>query len=520
MTLFKLTVLFVLTCITTCVQAKYLTGKGFFCRDPDTGKLHTVNSTWPSTTFCGNYTCKLKKKNVTETEYAPIREININNVNVGKGTDPIDADDTNFAAIENSKKMEDMSESPSIVIEKRVKPDIQPLFHKEQPVNPIKIPKTQIELEANNVDNGDRYLTESEIKTISELLHTVKKSDLDAIVDIYNLAQEIYQEMDKTTEKIVDEKLKSIKENTVLIDNKHTSYWYEPLHLGHKYKPKDLEKQGSNIIPTTSQPLEEPQYFHRPTGTDLNKIPNNYPLSDFQRMASYINPKPIMDVHKKPCKPKDSPRIGIEPPKMIQSSILLPYPFTYIPHYNYTYPGNLFPNGYPLSWNVYNRKAYQPFINAYIARIPPNTVLINPHSHIGKDVELAPLVKEDTNILEKVKKAVSIPDWQTDPLPPYVLEEIKANIDKKLKSSPLKKMINLEKVGKVIKLDEFSRSKRNVGDSVNEDLGSDNEGSEYDVVLEKTICHSETDTRPGYFRVGDLNQPYPGCCPQRIDRSD
>lgn len=453
----------------------------FFCRDPDTGKLHAVNSTWPSTSFCGNYTCRLRKKNITETEYAPIRQINITNVKIGKITDSVNTGDTNLAPIEVLKKSDDMNYSPSFTIEKRVKPDIQPLFHKENAMKP----KTQVNVEPNNLDNGDRYLTESEIKAITEILHTVKKSDLDAIVDIYNLAQELYQEIDKTTEKIVEERLNSIKDNIKPLDNKLASYWYEPLHLTQKSKPADLERQGSNIIPTTSQPLNTAEYFHKVYGNDINKIANIYPLSNFQRIAPYVNPIAIAEVQKKPCKGKDSSRISIGSTKVFPPPILLPYPYTYIPHYNYTYPGNQFLNGYPMSWNVYNRKAYQPYINAYIAGVTPKTI-INPHSHIGKDVELVPFVKEETNILDKVKVDPKMPEWQTDPLPSYVLEEIKANIDKKLQSSPLKKVVNLEKIGKVIKLDEFSRSKRNIRDISNEDLGDNNEGSEYDVFLEKT----------------------------------
>ncbi|KAA5655436.1 hypothetical protein F3G60_34510 [Pseudomonas aeruginosa] len=83
------------------------------------------------------------------------------------------------------------------------------------------------------------------------------------------------------------------------------------------------------------------------------------------------------------------------------------------------------------------------------------------------------------SLLAKVKET-KLPEWQTDPLSNQVLEEVRANIEKSklLKPFPLRKKVNLERVGKLIKLDEFTRTKRS------SELKSVSDEFAYDVYLE------------------------------------
>lgn len=315
-------------------------------------------------------------------------------------------------------------------------------------------------------------MTEKEIKSISDVLQTVKKGDLDAIVDIYNLAQDIYNEMDKATnEGVVDDKVNAIADEKYLKHSKKT-YWYDP--VAYKGRP-DMDYQGSNHAVSTVQPKQNvPTYFNGAlTNQDFGKLPYYYPMSPFQRTSSYVHQPtaPTKLERPKPCQAKQMKDMQVAAQNLIKPSYLLPYPFTYIHQYNYTnYPG--YPNSYysnPYPWNYYNQqRQYQPYYNAYIAQVPnaqiPNAVLMNPHLHEDVvDVEQKPVENIDLlgQVLMKSKENI-MPDWKTEQLSSQVLDEVRANIDtsKFLKAFPFRKKLTLEKVGKLIKLDELTRYKR------------------------------------------------------------
>ncbi|KAG6443476.1 uncharacterized protein LOC115455892 [Manduca sexta] len=490
------------------VKSGILSGKALYCRDPDTGKLYSVNATWPSTSFCGNYKCVLKHKNITAIEYKPLRQIQIT--------------DDDLA----TPKAADNSEASSIIIEKRVEPEMQPLFHKETV-------HTERNLPDNARNNNDRYLTEDEIKSIAQLLHTIKKSDLDAIVEIYNLAQDIYREMDKTTTEDIDDSINSIKEEKSKIkadrrssDYRNPSYWYEPLNNNFQKRDPDSENQGSNVVSSVTPPKNEQKpslYKGALTSEDFRKLPYYYPISNFQRYASYIHqaPRPTP-----PCRRANEHGLidkvlkkPVQEQRVIQPSVLLPYPFSYIHHYNSSdYLKNMYYGSNPWAFfDYYNRRNYRPY-PTYMT--PNNAILVNPHLHEPvPEVEQNSVSREELNILDTLiakAKENKLAEWQTPSLPSNVLDEVKANIDqlRLLKPFPLRKKVTLEKVGKVIKLDEFRRSKREAEHEVNDKI----EDTFYEVHLETITCQS--DTQPGFFSMGNLSQPYPECCPKRIDKTE
>lgn len=114
---------------------------------------------------------------MTQNEFEPLRQINFTNIDNDTDISKIELllnDDDNF------QKNKDVN-----VI------GIHPVQDSITRLTNGKVPSKYV--------NGDRYLTDSEIKTISAILHTVKKSDLEAIVEIYQLAQNIYDELDKTS---------------------------------------------------------------------------------------------------------------------------------------------------------------------------------------------------------------------------------------------------------------------------------------------------------------------------------
>ncbi|XP_028172196.1 uncharacterized protein LOC114361396 [Ostrinia furnacalis] len=111
------------------------------------------------------------------------------------------------------------------------------------------------------------------------------------------------------------------------------------------------------------------------------------------------------------------------------------------------------------------------------------------------------------------------PEWQTDPLPAKVLEEVRAHFEEKaklFKPFSLRKKVKLERVGKVVKLDELHRERRSIDTGAKEERIEIEE--DYEAFIEKTTCQSDND--PGFFRMGNLSEPYPACCPQRIDNNN
>ncbi|XP_045761786.1 uncharacterized protein LOC123865016 [Maniola jurtina] len=522
-----------------CLNIFALEGKhvtGLYCQDPDTRKLYPINSTWPSESFCGNYTCKLRRKNVTQTDHEPVTKVNITALeNKTK---------------ENNTSTSDMDKSPSeqaFIVIKKVQTAKQPAFHKEA-INRINAIKDEYK---NGSTDTDRYLTESEIKSITEILHTVKKSDLEAIVEIYNIAQDIYKELDNSEEeKLVKNHINNIKTDESIVKKnlktnakESVSYWYEPLHyFSPIVKPNDLKVEGTNPVPNAKSYAHPASYFKGPlTEKDFRTLPYYYPLSNFQRISSYVHnnaPQNLQNIHhRKPCNQKFN---NVEPtwhnthtnkvkrdpanPKTIQS-MLLPYPFSYIHHYNIsTYPASFYYNNYPWAQlNPYTSIQNYPqhYYGAYIAQVPNTAVIANVN-----EVEKKRNQEEDVNYINseenisnmnKAEEVFSehLPEWQTEELSAKVLDEVKANIlddSKLLKPLNIAKNIKLEKVGKVIKLDELIRTKRETKNIHNED--EESEIIQYEPYIEKTTCESSTEL--GFFRMGNLTEPYPACCPQKI----
>ncbi|XP_034826208.1 uncharacterized protein [Maniola hyperantus] len=516
-----------------CLNVFVLEGthvKGLYCQDPDTRKLYPINSTWPSESFCGNYTCKLRQKNLTQTYYEPVTK-------------------TNITALKNETKenktstsdMEKRTSKQAFVMIKKIHTAKQPAFHKEA-INRINAIKDEYK---NEITDTDRYLTESEIKAITEILHTVKKSDLEAIVEIYNIAQDIYKELDNNIEeKVAKNHMTTTKTGDSIVKNKlktnakeSVSYWYEPLHhFSAIVKPTDLEVEGTNPVPTARSYAHPGTYFKGPlTEKDFRTLPYYYPLSNFQRMSSYVHNKPqnLQSLHQgKPCNQKfnnveptwhntHTTKVKRDPatPKTVQP-MLLPYPFSYVHHDNFsTYPASFY-NNYPWAQlNPYTGLQYYPqhYYGAYIAQVP-NTAVIPNVKEAEQKWDVSNINSEEyissTDKAEKVF-AEHLPEWQTEELSAKVLNEVRANIlddSKLLKPLNIAKNIKLEKVGKVIKLDELTRTKRETNNIDNED--EESEIIQYEPYIEKTICESSTEL--GFFRMGNLTEPYPACCPQKI----
>ncbi|PZC73674.1 hypothetical protein B5X24_HaOG208983 [Helicoverpa armigera] len=722
----RVCVLLVFVCV---LGVGSLRGRGLFCRDPDTGKLHAVNTTWPATSFCGNYHCKIRRKNLTGHVYAPLRQVNITNLKlIGENFTLIDIkDDNNINKDEVAKNI--------VNVDKKTEPDIIDGILNLKGETGTKLDDI---VEDSNETEQDRYLSEKEIRSLTEMLHTVKKSDLDAIVEIYNLAQDIYKEIDKTS---TDHVLEDIMHTAKTVENKftrsdllqkvikqgHVSYWYEPLASG-KVRAADLmrpdmsrtETMRNDMIPVipaipidieppvdmvqveppklaintkfSPTPSSEPypaNQMRRMTDTlltgplithkDFGKLPYYYPMSNFQRMASYQHdPKKTYTPSPRGASPQQPYKAMTYKPmytagkyqKEIQKSILLPYPFSNIHHYNWSHPQNMYHRNHlfedkeslpsnnpnPLSnpntlsnlnivsnpntisnLNVVNNQNTQNNLNALnnpnalkkqntlnnpntlsintlhilnalknantqnnvnspnkvnnrnalnnpLTLNIPNTlnilnalknsnklktlntlnnlnVLSNPNTLNILNVLKNPNALKTLNLnaqsnpitlkkhIQKPKNAVLMnpdlenfqdleikatnkeqiarsqnsddrrkPDWQTDSLPKQILEEVRAHIQEKqrvfIHPFPLRKKVKLERVGKVHKMDEVKRTKRQVeGKKVTKEAQLEPEL--FEVFIGNTTCNSDY-TVPGFFRYGNLSQPFPECCPQRI----
>jgi hypothetical protein len=378
-------------------------------------------------------------------------------------------------------------------------------------------------------DKNDRYLNENEIKTISKLLHNVKKSDLEAIVDIYSLAQDIYKEMDKgTPNEIPDEEKPSKKAQA-----EDKRYWYEPLNR--VKTPVDMDTQASNGYATVANPpAAEPNiYFQGPLmKNDFGTLPYYYPMTDFQRQASYVyngykQPQQIQ----KPCTtqvPKTYPVVvspysqmysgvikkpfTVETQRVVQP-LLLPYPFSYIQqHSNMSaYPFNSYYDSPLTQFDVHNKNHHLEADNNKLkidfkeADNKINTIeykQFKPNHFFANDLNKKPdsrsksykkedkkVFKEKTlldTLFEHAKIEFKKPDWQTDPLSANVLEDIRAHFEDKaniLKPFSFRKKVKLERVGKVKKLDDLNRDKRSADTQTNLLEAEDN----LETYLEKTM---------------------------------
>ncbi|VVC95775.1 unnamed protein product [Leptidea sinapis] len=491
---------------------------GLYCQDPDTGKLHAVNTTWPSQTFCGNYTCKLRKKNTTETEYKPLIKINITDKHI--------------------KSLNDMTSSTSSLSNVEVRlnnTEVHPVFNKDsfKKLNKVK----------NTTKDNDRYLTESEINAITDILHTVKKSDLDAIIEIYNIAQDILNEEsiynNTDMQNAIIDKLSFLKKATNAVkkknsnDDKSMSYFYEPLHKGNiNENLKDMKNTDTN--PTTTYkdyPYPYPLSYYQGGRQDYGKMPYYYPVSNFQRLSSYIYnrpyastsftpyQKPFMAPTVRPCNTPlptffPSPwhdRSLIKPYIRPQhhvpmQAMLLPYPFSYVRPYNYSNTAPHSHNNYPWSPMDTYKRYYLPYYgnsNPPISQYPSP-----PIAEEVKEVEMVNSVEVDIKHDSKSNEDTELPEWESKPLLSQILDEVRANIKNKTKLvNPTRKNVKLERVLKQPLIDESNRKKRSI---LKESKAETKEENIFETYIEKII------TEPGFFRVGNLSAPYPNCCPQKI----
>lgn len=491
-----------------------------------------MNATWTASSFCGSYTCKLRKRNVTVTfneEQAPDTITPI-------VTTENEAEVTTFHSELNISTTTAAPEPKSVlsVSEQKSKPIINISQHKDL----LKTLETVRESsKERNAESDDRYLTDGEIRALFQLLQAAKKSDLEAMIEVYNLAQDIYKEMDSTNDdnsvedaikdikskkhklgkEGIQEKIKNFEKN---MDKKRVSYWYEPkaktvendeltIPVVSKVKnvPKDMFFEGSQLVPEVAIPRQTPppHLFKHTQQTVENKefpkLPYYYPITNFQRVASYVNPQHYdpryVAAANPPCKHQHNPpnmypyiptiyntqksyqdiyrenyvhpAVGNHRQTAVVSTVL-PYPFAYI-HYNVTSP---YFSGNPWQYiNLYNNKQLprrqdtRSYLDAtYVANIP-NAVLINPDlTDDIQDIEQKPVNKnliDAVGLKNKANEEKTVPEWQTDPLSTKILSEVKANMETKAKllPFPFRKKVKLERVGKLIKMDNLSRPKRN-----------------------------------------------------------
>lgn len=231
--------------------------------------------------------------------------------------------------------------------------------------------KNSKELNITNTSNeDDRYLTADEINTLTSLLQTVKKSDVEAILEVYNLAQDIYKEIDKNADRSVVDDLQNtrrpgkdfkIEEQIKSEPNDHTSYWYEPLsHSNTKEKVVQIDtaklvpvlppnpKKETHVVPVPPIVMTKPKdedtliegtpksteavvpnysYFMGPlSNSHFRKLPYYYPMPGIQKQGKYSAAQG--DIHQLPGAPR---KIGsIKTPANIESltSITAEFPVT------------------------------------------------------------------------------------------------------------------------------------------------------------------------------------------------
>ncbi|KAJ2944942.1 hypothetical protein O0L34_g1839 [Tuta absoluta] len=611
------------------------TAKAFFCRDPDTGKFHPLNSTWYSSSFCGKYTCKLRRK--------------------GEDNPP-----THPALVGNATKnsITQCSQSTAKVSEVESRDKGNKIIE-DNVLNNVLVNQTKEEEIAKNTDltassiDGDRYLTDEEIKALAMILQYVKKSDLEAILDVYHLAQDIYKDLDNLDVNVlpnmtVEEKS---KENKTIIDEtpktSKQSYWYDPLAVAASNKIKEaaevievkpIQVPVSDIINSTNlrnekyilnitqnlkgtekvsqnspiSKMEKQKFFEGPMARNyLRILPYYHPLTDFQKTSSYVRPteavekletiaqpsnlsppviyfqavnyplayiqQPMPSInlskikpnhrmhqqiqaeqqeknytndqkavksenkqkHGKCCKQEKQSKVGpwSELPKKNNAIALDDKFLSNTNNTNATketlsigelklmaaHDKDIFPYAYLQNdsvsspykrehiWSMLNldRQLQKPLTRGpYVG----HTVLVESLDSSGvaevKETEQIQNV-DDSTVIHDLLISNEMPEWQTAPLSAQSLNEAKANIAKsKFLPYPFRKKITLERIGKPNKVEERRRSKREAI------IENENLNELYEVYIENSTCH--TDTEPGFFRMGNASQLYPGCCPQRI----
>ncbi|XP_041971380.1 uncharacterized protein LOC121727557 [Aricia agestis] len=491
--LYYMCLVFVLTVQGTIIPNN--TNSGLYCTDPDTGKLYEVNSTWPSLSFCGNYTCKITKANLTKTEYTPVPKTTKENEEYKeKG----DEEKIVLVTQPDARLTSDMAVSPSEVIKtiKKVN-DIKLNTSKESTAKKLN------NLSKHDNDKRDRLLTEAEINVITEILHTVKKSDLEAIIEVYNLAEEIYNEMEKSSKY---SKAKNIADKTLVNE----------ISCNEK---SDMNTEGTSA--SASRYYAYPANYFRGGLTTYNyQHPYYYPMSGYPGTSPYIYTPQISNIWK-PCAktksntipaPISSPSVGPARAKD-DKPMTTASPYTSINiRQNIDDYARYYYNYYPWAQlEVYNKNRLPYYINPYYPQPNEKPFKIvktqsSDKSKIPKEVTpKSKVIEKEVPVKKAEEKKEAMPKWKTEQLSQQVIDEVKANVLEKTKLPSVFPGLQLERVGKVLKLDELTRLKRHAEMEEHEDFG---------VRLEKIEC--ETSTEPGYFSVGNLSAPYPDCCPQKI----
>lgn len=446
----------------------------------------------------------------------------------------------------NVTKLQDLSASPTeetkrtVIFEKKIKPDLQPLLHKHRKPDPKNEIQTvanptikninsatstqsqkgeqymkteheckmrkeeQRQLSASSEDN-DRYLTEKEIDKIADMLHTIKKSDLDAIVDVYQLAQDIYKEVETiTNEEIKNEaihKLKEEEKHNSNIKNSDSKYWYDPLsNKGRAVNRDEIDLQSAYNVYSTLQPISSKPIFlnaELSKNEQAEKVHLYYPVTQFQRVSSYIHPTYKIttdnyntDKNNEHFKAKMDTNNVPNSRKLIRPSHYLPYPFANIHQYNATESKNFY---HPSPWmlDYYNKyKHSQPYYSTFISPVR-KAHKVNTYVSIETREDKKPLKHQhnkENELVDTLLKNQKTQNWKTEPIPIEVLKDIRADIDtsRLLKAFPLRKKVKLEKVGTLINMDGFNQANRNkrfVAERVNDGNTADVE--EFEAVLER-----------------------------------
>ncbi|XP_063373555.1 uncharacterized protein LOC134661409 [Cydia amplana] len=471
-------------CLCAAVVLSVHVAKEYVCQDPDTGTLHELNTTWRSTTFCGNYTCKIRR------------------INTGQQPSKV------FVSLFNQQA--------------RANPNNQ--------TNGLSLTKILPELTKDN----DRFLNKAEIQKITELLHSVKKSDLQAVIELYNVAQEMYKDIKVADD--LDNKASEAVSGESRESSQHKTYWYEPNDEHRKVadmKPEGSEIEGSALYSPSPYPnaLRQPYYYSQGRSNYPSYFPGslfnndgrvrypNLPMNQqgvayYQQRNIYDGPGPTPQSSCNPCvRPyqyQPMPMPANYPPR--STSNTYPYFLTY----NYTSQGyNNYYKGNPWAYYDYYRNLPHP---------KPSHIQRNPNV-----LEQKQYSTDENSINAEIKNEQS---WQTDPLPEDVINEIRANIAQrgKLINIPLKKRIKLERAAKVIKIDQNNRQTRSIpkenseekhsreseiSQKTIEESKSHENTEEMETYIEKVTC--EPTTELGYFKMGNMNKTFPECCPQKIE---
>lgn len=643
----------------------------FYCRDPDTGKFYPVNTTWSSTTFCGSYTCKVRKLNYT-AQRTLLREIKIidatskrlnNELSISQLKASNRTNDKGLSGIQNYNKtqtdlhektqardntspertnypaLQDLSKEKAkekitffkkkvdkleVLLDDKIKnivnesvpriyKDNQKYLDKATHNKKFKVlynGRTEVAQKKNDKEmmvrknieelniinqtepqkvstskDDDRYLTADEITALTSILQNVKKSDVEAIIEVYNLAQDIYKEIDKNTDQGVVNDLQNIQSNgkdskfekpIKSVSNDHISYWYEPLsHSNNKQKVVQIDtsklvpvlppnpKKETHTVPVPpiimKTPKEEGTANKDTTRTSDAIVPNYtyligplsnnnfrklpyYPTAGIQKQVNYGTaeeyfqqlpgpPEKISSIKipgntgsltgliaefpvtkrsfiKSPCKLEhfkhttgediltkkttmnknkisfmDNPKALLAPFMHLnkKSPTVLPYPFAYIKYNLSSIPNPYFTANPFHLFNIrpqtpLSKKTQMPPDPEFVAGLP-KAILTNPN--LNGDVQ----VIEQNPVEVILRQENKMPSWL---LSQSILNEDKANVipQLKLRPIPIRKNMKVERLSKVIKMDEL---KRPIRDTTKKDLELKKEvPEELEVYLEKS----------------------------------